>query len=62
MPISSMLGLVATMGIWIMILATQPCSRWVGIVWMVVGFIIYYFYRRKKRLSRTDGGKDIVES
>ena len=61
MPISAMVGLVATMVIWITILVTQPYSRWIGIIWMAVGFIIYYFYRRKTRRSRTDAGKDIVE-
>jgi APA family basic amino acid/polyamine antiporter len=50
LPISSMIGLAATVIIWVIILITQPYSRWVGIIWMAVGFIIYYFYRRKANL------------
>jgi len=53
MPISAIIGLLATTTIWIIILITQPYCRWVGIVWMVVGLIIYYFYRRKQHLPLT---------
>ena len=49
-PISTILGLVATTAIWLIILITQPYSRWVGIAWLVIGFIIYYFYRRREHL------------
>jgi len=49
MPITAMLGLAATSIIWIIILITQPYSRWAGILWMVVGLVIYYLYRRRQR-------------
>jgi APA family basic amino acid/polyamine antiporter len=52
-PISSMIGLVATFGIWVIILITQPYSRWVGIIWMAVGLIIYCLYRWKAKLPLT---------
>jgi len=48
MPITSILGLVTTSIIWIIILITQPYSRWIGIIWMVIGSTIFYLYRRKK--------------
>ena len=57
MPISAIIGLAATTVIWIIILITQPYSRWVGIIWMVAGFIIYYFYRRRKGLPLTHTDK-----
>jgi len=50
LPISSMIGLAATGVIWVIILITQPYSRWVGIIWMIIGFIVYYFYRRRENL------------
>jgi APA family basic amino acid/polyamine antiporter len=53
LPISAIIGLVATAIIWIIILITQPYSRWIGIIWMAVGFIIYFIYRRKERLPLT---------
>ena len=52
-PISTIIGFVATGVIWLIILITQPYSRWVGIVWMIVGWIIYYFYRRRQRVPLT---------
>ena len=53
MPITAILGLAATAVIWIIILITQPYSRWVGIIWMAVGLIIYYLYRRKEKMPLT---------
>jgi len=58
MPITSILGLVATSIIWIIILITQPYSRWIGIIWMVVGFITFYLYRRKKNRPLNHTGKE----
>jgi len=58
LPISAILGLVATSTIWLIILITQPYSRWIGIAWMVIGFAIYYFYRRKKHLPLIHTGKE----
>ena len=46
-PLSALIGLLATATIWVIILVVQPYSRWVGLVWMVLGLIIYYIYRRK---------------
>jgi len=53
MPITTIIGLVATAIIWVIILITQSYSRWVGLAWMVAGLIIYYLYRRKKHLPLT---------
>ncbi len=53
MPVTTMLGLAATTVIWVIILITQPYSRWVGIIWMAVGLIVYYLYCRKQRMSLT---------
>lgn len=50
-PVSAMVGLAATMLIWLVILITEPYSRWVGLGWMVVGIIIYYFYQRNRKKS-----------
>ncbi|HUU08594.1 MAG TPA: APC family permease [Dehalococcoidales bacterium] len=60
MPISAILGLVVTMVIWLIIMITQPYSRWVGLAWMVVGLIIYVIYRRRNGLSLTQSaGKNL---
>ena len=48
-PISAVIGLLATTSIWVIILITEAYSRWVGLGWMVFGLIIYYFIRRRRR-------------
>jgi APA family basic amino acid/polyamine antiporter len=53
LPVSALFGLAATLTIWGIILATQPYSRWVGIIWMLVGAVVYYLYRRKENLPLT---------
>jgi len=50
LPISASLGLVSLAIIWVIILITQPYSRWVGLAWMIVGLIIYYLYRRREKM------------
>jgi len=56
-PISAIIGLLATTGIWVIILITQPYSRWIGIGWMIVGLIIYAIYRRKSGLPLSNAPK-----
>ena len=51
LPLTAILGLVATSGIWIVTIVTQPFSRWAGFLWMVIGFVIFYLYRRKKGMG-----------
>lgn len=53
LPMTTILGLTATSIIWTVIVILQPYSRWVGLIWMVCGFIIYYLYRRKEHLPLT---------
>ncbi|MBE9482657.1 MAG: APC family permease [Chloroflexi bacterium] len=62
LPVTAILGLVATTIIWIIIFITQPYSRWVGIAWMVIGLIIYYLYRRKQHIPLTHKGKEQRDS
>jgi APA family basic amino acid/polyamine antiporter len=50
LPLTALLGLAATAAIWIVVIVTQPFSRWAGILWMLVGLTIYYFYRLRKHV------------
>lgn len=58
LPVSAILGICALSVIWVIILITQPYSRWVGLGWMVVGIIIYYFYRKRENLPLTHTPED----
>jgi APA family basic amino acid/polyamine antiporter len=53
LPVTALLGLITTLGIWLIVVITQPYSRWVGIIWMLVGLLIYYIYRKKENLPLT---------
>jgi APA family basic amino acid/polyamine antiporter len=53
LPVSAILGLIALTIIWVIILITQPYSRWVGLAWMICGLIIYHLYRRRERTALT---------
>jgi APA family basic amino acid/polyamine antiporter len=53
LPLTALLGLITTLVIWIVVMATQPYSRWAGIIWMVIGVVVYLVYRRIRRLSLT---------
>jgi len=48
-PVSAMIGFASTTTIWVIILITQAYSRWVGLGWMAIGLIIYFFLRRRRR-------------
>jgi len=52
-PVTAVFGLVTTLAIWIIIIAQQPYSGWVGFGWMAVGLVAYYFYRRRQNLPLT---------
>ena len=58
LPISAIIGVIATATIWTIILITQPYSRWAGIIWMVIGLVIFYLYRRKGQAMPTNTGQD----
>jgi len=67
LPVTAILGLIATSVIWIIVIITQPYSRGVGFGWLAVGLIIYCIYRWKSRLPLTHlpkkpGEKGIVDS
>jgi APA family basic amino acid/polyamine antiporter len=53
LPMTALLGLIATLGIWLIVVITQPYSRWAGLIWMVIGLIVYAVYRWRAHLPLT---------
>ncbi|MBI2853406.1 MAG: APC family permease, partial [Chloroflexi bacterium] len=51
LPLTALLGLLATVGVWFIVILVEPYSRWFGIAWMVLGILIYVLYRRRKGMS-----------
>ena len=62
LPVTTILGLVATTVIWVIVLIMQPYARWVGFGWMAFGFIVYFIFRRRKNLSLTQTAPEIKVS
>ncbi|OGN95809.1 MAG: hypothetical protein A2Y89_01785 [Chloroflexi bacterium RBG_13_51_18] len=48
-PITAIIGLLAVLAIWIIILMVEPYSRWVGLGWMFLGIVIYSIIRLRRR-------------
>ena len=60
LPVTAILGLVATGGIWLVILVMYPYVRWVGFGWMILGIAIYCVFRRSKKLPLTQTAHKIA--
>jgi len=48
-PVSALIGLLATFSIWVLLLVNQPYSRWIGLGWMFLGLVIYLILRWIRR-------------
>ncbi|MFH0768646.1 MAG: APC family permease [Chloroflexota bacterium] len=57
LPLTAIIGLIATTTIWLVVIVTQPYSRWAGIIWMVIGLVLFYIYRRRNGMSLLHTGR-----
>jgi len=53
LPVSAMVGLLATIGVWIDVVISKPAGRNLGFAWMAVGLTCYLVYRQKQKISAT---------
>ncbi len=56
-PITSIIGALATAFVFISIVITKPDGRYLGILWLGLGLIMYYFLRKKYALNPTGSVK-----
>lgn len=49
-PVVSVLGLLATLAVWVVLTTGQPFTRMVGFVWMLGGILGYLVYRRRRHI------------
>lgn len=52
-PLTGILGFLGTAFVWLVLLWNQPTTRWGGFIWMGIGLVIYYLYRKKVGLPLT---------
>ena len=56
LPITALIGLVATVAIWLVIIVIQDYSRWVGFGWMAVGLGGYLIFRWRRSMMQRQTG------
>jgi len=52
-PLTAVVGVLATFGVWVLVVITKPEGRYMGIAWMCFGIFMYFYYRKKQRISPT---------
>ncbi len=58
-PISALIGCLACFGVWLLVVITKPGGRYLGLIWMFFGLVMYFLYRKKAHLAPT--GKLAIE-
>ncbi len=58
-PITSIMGGIATLATWVLVVINKPDGRYLGMTWLIFGLCMYFFYRKKQELSPT--GKVEIE-
>lgn len=59
-PVSAIIGAVATFCVWVLVVVTKPEGRYLGFGWMTIGLIMYFRYRKGKHIRAT-GSVEIQE-
>ncbi|MFA6001101.1 MAG: universal stress protein [Thermoleophilia bacterium] len=54
LPVTAIIGGIGTFTVWVIVVVTHEWGRYVGFSWMILGFIMYFFYRRSQKLSLTE--------
>lgn len=50
-PITAILGCLACVCVWLLVVVTKPEGRYLGFAWMGLGLGMYFLYRRQKRIA-----------
>jgi APA family basic amino acid/polyamine antiporter len=53
LPLTAMLGALATFGVWLTVIITKPEGRNLGFSWLAIGTAMYFWYRRRKQIPAT---------
>ncbi|MCH9630689.1 MAG: Putrescine transporter PotE [Chlamydiia bacterium] len=50
-PVTAVIGALACFCVWVLVIITKPEGRYLGIAWLIVGLVMYFVYRRRKRIA-----------
>jgi basic amino acid/polyamine antiporter, APA family len=51
LPLTAIIGAIATLAVWLLVVATKFEGRIIGFSWMFLGLGMYFYYRKKHRIS-----------
>jgi len=60
LPLSAVLGGLGTFAAWIVVMALNPRTLFVGLGWMAFGIAVYVLYRRSQKLPLTETVKVVL--
>jgi APA family basic amino acid/polyamine antiporter len=60
LPLTAVLGGLGTFAAWIVVMALNPRTLFVGVGWMAFGIAVYALYRRNQRLPLTETVKVVL--
>ncbi len=52
-PISAIIGCLVTFAVWILVVITKPEGRYLGFTWILLGLVMYFYYRNTQRIKAT---------
>lgn len=52
-PISAIIGCIATLSVWVLVVITKPYGRYLGFAWVGVGLLFFLLLRKRERLTAT---------
>lgn len=50
-PVSAVIGTVATFAVWLLVIFTKPEGRYLGFSWIFLGLVMYVLYRKKNKMD-----------
>ncbi len=53
LPVTAIIGLLATLGVWVDVVISKPAGRNLGFLWMGLGLAAYLVYRKKQKIAAT---------
>lgn len=51
LSITALLGAIMTLAVWLLVIITKPDGRNLGTLWVVLGLIMYFIYRKQHNIS-----------
>lgn len=51
LPVTAIIGAFATAAVWVLVVVSKPDGRYLGLAWLGIGLLMYFFHRRQYEIS-----------